>query len=53
MMLVPARTAALARRHTSSIAFSSPRAPASGGNRMGMVVALKAQAPERPLGVLR
>ena len=30
-----------------------PSPPASGGNRIGMVVALKAQAPERPLGVLR
>ena len=52
-MLVPARTASLTRRQTSAIAFSSPAPPASGGKRIGMVVALKAQAPERPLGVLR
>jgi hypothetical protein len=52
-MLVPRATASLARRHTSAMAPWSDSPPAAGEKRMGMVVALKAQAPDRPWGALR
>ena len=46
-------TASLARRQSSAIAFSRPAPPASRREQDGQVMDLKAQAPERPLGVLR
>ena len=38
-------------RQTSASAFSRPGPPSSARNRIGIVADLKAQAPERPLGV--
>ena len=51
MMLMPSRIAAEAWSQIERIARSRPAPPSAGRNRIGIVRDLKAQAPERPLGV--